>query len=369
MQIWLLFLHKICYSLCRKGLIMHKFDYSFLDEGLLPASLVNITASISSLKTMEHFRKDAHQKIFTELEVLARVQSVKSSNAIEGIVTSDERIIQIVNQNSAPLNHSEAEIAGYRDALQIIHTGYEALPFSEQTVLSLHKTLLSATNYEFGGKYKAEDNIILEIDSNGNRRVRFAPVPASETGFAMQQLYFAYMDAASNANINRLLLIPSVILDFLCIHPFKDGNGRMSRLLSLLLLYKNGYDVGKYISFEEQINNNKVWYYEALRKSSENWHESGNDYFPFIQNFLTMLYKCYQELDKRFAVVNSNKVSKSARVEATMLNSLLPISKAEICHILPDVSPTTVELVLGQMIKRGLITTIGAGRGTKYIRK
>ena len=348
---------------------MHKFDYTFLDDGLLPASLVNITASISSLKTMESFRKDAHQKIFTELEAIAKIQSVKSSNAIEGIVTSDERIAQIVNQNSAPLNHSEAEIAGYRDALRIIHSEHEAIPFSEASVLTLHKTLLSATAYEFGGTYKTDDNVILEIDSNGNRRVRFAPVPARETAFAMEQLYFAYMDAASNANINRLLLIPCVILDFLCIHPFKDGNGRMSRLLSLLLLYKNGYDVGKYISFEEQINNDKAWYYEALRKSSENWHESRNDYFPFIQNFLTMLYKCYQELDKRFAVVNSNRISKSSRVEATVLNSLLPISKADICRILPDVSPTTVELVLSQMLKGGLITTVGAGRGTKYIRK
>lgn len=348
---------------------MHKFDYPFLDNGLLPASLVNVTASIATLKTMEEFRKEANLAIFTELESIAIIQSVKSSNAIEGIVTSDERIAQIVNQNSAPLNHSEAEIAGYRDALNLIHNGYATIPFSQDSILSLHRTMLTVAGYGFGGTYKADDNVILEIAPDGSRKVRFTPVTAADTPAAMEQLFLAYMDASSNANINQLLLIPCVVLDFLCIHPFRDGNGRMSRLVSLLLLYKNGYDVGRYISFEEQINSNKTWYYDALKKSSEGWHENRNDYTPFIQNFLTMLYKCYCELDKRFAVVNAKKLSKSERIEATVLNSLVPISKAEICRILPDVSPTTVELVLGRMVKSGIITTIGVGRGTKYLRK
>ena len=215
---------------------MHTFDYSFLDNGLLSASLVNVTASIASLRTAESFRKESHLEVFTELEQNARVQSVKNSNAIEGIVTSNERIAQIVGQNSAPLNHDEAEIAGYRDALGIIHENFGTLPFSEDTILSLHKTLLSATGYEFGGQYKGNDNVILEIDKDGRRKIRFAPVPATETATAMEQLVLAYMDASSGSRINQLLLIPCVILDFLCIHPFRDGNGRMSRLLSLLLL-------------------------------------------------------------------------------------------------------------------------------------
>lgn len=348
---------------------MHKFDYSFLDNGMLPSEFVNVTASISSLKTLAAFRKNGFQKIFTELESIAKIQSVKNSNEIEGIVTSDERIAQIVQQNSAPLNHNEMEISGYRDALNLIHSGYENIQFNENTVLSLHRTLLSLTDYNYGGTYKTDDNVILEIDNQGNKKVRFAPVPAEETKAAMEQLFIAYMDASSNSNINKLLLIPCVILDFLCIHPFRDGNGRMSRLISLLLLYRNGFDVGKYISFEEQINKNKNWYYQSLKESSENWHESKNNYFPFTQNFLSILYQCYQELDKRFAVVNSNKITKTARIEATVLNSLLPVSKAEICHLLPDVSPTTVEAVLGKMIKNGLITTVGAGRGTKYIKR
>ena len=347
---------------------MRKFGYSFLDNGLLPANLVNLTSNITALKTMAGVRKDEYMRIFTELEAVAKVQSVKSSNAIEGIVTDDERIIEIVNQNSAPLNHNEAEIAGYRDALNEIHQGYEHIDFRQSDILRLHEMMMSFAGYEYGGKYKTDDNVILEIDNDGNRRVRFRPIPAIETSKAMEQLELAYMDARSNSNINQLLLIPCVILDFLCIHPFSDGNGRMSRLLSLLLLYKNGFDAGKYVSFEEQINNYKAHYYEALRQSSIGWNANENTYFPFIENFLSTLYMCYKELDKRFAVVHGKKITKTARIEATVLNSLTPLSKAEICKILPDVSATTVEAVLGAMVRSGAVKRIGAGRGARYIK-
>ncbi|MBR3942124.1 MAG: Fic family protein [Clostridia bacterium] len=348
---------------------MRKFDYSFLNNGLLPAKLVNLTSSIYSLKTMAGTRKDEYKKIFTELESIAKVQSVKSSNAIEGIITSDERIKEIVNQSSAPLNHDETEIAGYRDALNEIHLHHNHIDFSESDILKLHETMMSYAGYEFGGKYKDSNNLILEYDSNGNRRVRFRPTPAEETPEAMNQLVLAYMEASNDANINQLLLIPCVILDFLCIHPFRDGNGRMSRLLSLLLLYKNGFDAGKYVSFEEQINNYKAYYYDALQQSSDGWENNQNSYFPFVENFLSTLYMCYKELDKRFAVVNAGKITKKARIEATVLNSLTPISKAEICNVLPDVSPTTVEAVLGKMVKEGQIVRIGSSRLTRYIKK
>lgn len=350
------------------GHSMRKFDYSFLDNGLLPADLLNLTSSIMELKTMAGVRKGEYTKIFTELEAVAKVQSVKSSNAIENIVTSDERIVAIVNQNSAPLNHNESEIAGYRDALNEIHLNYDALDFRQTDILHLHEIMMRFTGNAFGGKYKTNDNIILEIDADGNRSVRFRPTPASETEKAMEQLELAYLDARSNANINQLLLIPCVILDFLCIHPFQDGNGRMSRLLALLLLYKNGFDAGKYVSFEEQINTYKAYYYESLRQSSTGWDTNENTYFPFIKNFLSTLYLCYKELDKRFAVIHGQKVTKKARVEAAVLNSLTPISKAEICQILPDVSPTTVESVLGAMVKTGSVKRIGAGRATRYIK-
>jgi Fic family protein len=178
----------------------------------------------------------------------------------------------------------------------------------------------------------------------------------------------AYQEARDNPNINQLLLIPCVILDFLCIHPFRDGNGRMSRLLSLLLLYRNGFDAGKYISFEEQINLRKGNYYDALKQSSVGWHENQSDYSAYIMEFLTTLYACYKELDKRFAVVGSRKITKQARVEATVLNSLTPISKVDIGKILPDVSATTIEAVLGQMVRDGQIRKVGTGRNTRYIR-
>lgn len=348
---------------------MKKFDYSFLDNGLLPANLINITGTIYSLKAGAKIRQSEYEKIFTELEKIAIVQSVKSSNAIEGIITSDERIEEIVNQNSKPLNHNEKEIAGYRDALNEIHLHYDDIEFNEDTILRLHEIMMAYTGVEDAGKYKVNQNYVIEEDRQGNRKVRFKPLAPRETPNAMEQLVLAYNDACNNTNINQMLLIPCVILDFLCIHPFRDGNGRMSRLLTLLLLYKNGFDVGKYISFEDQINNSKGNYYEALRLSSINWIENEQSYVPFIENFLLTLYMCYKELDKRFSIVNSNKITKKARIEATVLNNLTPISKAEICKILPDVSPTTVESVLGTMVKNGAVKIIGSGRNTKYMKK
>ena len=347
---------------------MRKFDYSFLHHGLLPAKLINLISSIASLKTMAGVRKEEFAKVFTELEAVAKVQSVKSSNAIEGIVTSDARIAAIVNQDSAPLNHTEGEIAGYRDALNAIHLNHDNLDLREADILRLHETMMQIAGYEYGGQYKTGDNYIIEEDKEGNRKIRFKPTPAAEIKAAMEQLELAYMEARSDANINQLLLIPCVVLDFLCIHPFRDGNGRMSRLISLLLLYKNGYDAGKYVSFEEQINNYKAFYYEALKESSVGWHENQNSYIPFIENFLSMLYMCYKELDKRFAVVNGKRITKKARIEATVLNSLVPISKAEICDILPDVSPTTVEAVLSVMVKNGQVKKIGQARATRYVK-
>lgn len=345
---------------------MHHFDYSFLDNGLLPVELVNITADIYSLREKAWMKRDQFENTFVELEKVAKVQSVKSSNEIEGIITTDDRIRAIVNQNSAPRDHNEREIAGYRDALSLIHQGYSVMDFDEGVIRRLHIIMMGLTDYDNSGKYKQTNNNIIEEDISGHRKVRFIPVSAEETPYAMEQLVLAYQDARDNSCINQLLLIPCVILDFLCIHPFRDGNGRISRLLSLLLLYKNGFDAGKYISFEEQINNRKGNYYDALRQSSSGWHENQNDYSMFIMEFLTTLYLCYRELDRRFALVG-NKVTKQGRVEAVVLNSLTPISKAEICSILPDISPTTVETVLGRMIKNGKVRKIGAGRFTKYL--
>jgi len=347
---------------------MRKFDYSFLERGLFPAGMVNIISVISELREREKERKENFGEVFVKLESIAKVLSVKGSNEIEGIITSEQRINEIVNLKSEPQNRNEAEIAGYRDALGIIHNEYKSLDVRERDILRLHEIMLSYTPIT-GGNYKETDNVILETDSSGIRHIRFTPTPANETAAAMEQLILAYMDATNNYNINRLLLIPCFVLDFLCIHPFSDGNGRISRLLSLLLLYKNGFDAGRYISFEEQINRTKSDYYRALKDSSADWHTGENSYIPFIENFITTLLFCYKELDKRFASVNNKKVTKRGRIEATVLNSLLPISKQEICYILPDVSPTTVEAVLGNMLKENRILKIGTARNTKYIKK
>ncbi len=347
---------------------MHHFDYSFLDNGMLPAGLVSITSDIYALRVMAVNRKEQFENVFTELAAVAKVQSVKCSNQIEGIVTTDDRINEIVNRKSAPLNHNEQEIAGYSDALAEVHTGYDDLDFCEADILRLHSVMMRLLRDPLAGKYKINDNDIIEEDVNGRRRVRFHPTSAEDTPDEMEQLVLAYREARDNPNINQLLLIPCVILDFLCIHPFRDGNGRMSRLLSLLLLYRNGFDVGKYISFEEQINIRKGNYYDALKRSSDGWHENLNDYSDFIMEFLTTLYICYKELDNRFAVVGSRKITKQARVEAVVLNSLTPVSKSDVTKILPDVSPTTIESVLGQMVKSGTVRKIGSGRSTKYIK-
>ena len=333
---------------------MHRFDYSFLDNGMLPAGLINITADIYSLRAMSLNRENQFKTIYSELAAVAKIQSIKSSNAIEGIVTTEERIHEIINGDSA------------RDALAEIHKDY--LEFRKSDILRLHAIMMNIAGYSDAGKYKSFDNDVIEEDKFGRRSIRFHPTSAADTPDEMEQLVLAYQEARDNPNINQLLLIPCVILDFLCIHPFQDGNGRISRLLSLLLLYQSGFDAGQYISFEEQINNRNGNYYDALLKSSVGWHDNQNDYSHFIMEFLSTLYICYKELDKRFAVIGSKKVTKQARIEATVLNSLTPISKADICKILPDVSATTVEAVLGQMTKAKQIRKIGTGRNIKYVR-
>lgn len=348
---------------------MRKFDYSFLKGIMLPNSFLNLTNIIYALRNEESHKKNEYPNIFTSLQKIAIVQSVKGSNEIEGIVTTDYRIKEIVNNNSAPLNHNEQEILGYKEALDLIHNNYENIRFDIDSILNLHSIMLNHTDYLYKGQFKKEDNIIREKYKDGTTKVRFIPTSAKETNEAMQQLIYAYIDARNDSSINQLLLIPCVILDFLCIHPFSDGNGRLSRLLSLLLMYKNNFDVSKYISFEEQINKHKGEYYEALRLSSINWSEGANDYIPFMQNFIYMLFLCYKELDKRFQTVKDGKISKNKRIESVVLTSFVPISKQEIINLLPDISISTIEKVLSDLLKENKIIKIGTTKNSKYYRK
>ena len=347
---------------------MRNYNYKNKWKKLLTPEIVSLLTQIHEYKGEQTLFIETKADTLTQLVEVAKIQSTEASNKIEGIYTSDERLKSLVSNKTTPRTRNEQEIAGYRDALNAIHLHHDILEFRQTDILQLHETMMQIAGYEYGGQYKTGDNYIIEQDKDGNRKIRFKPTPANEVSEAMEQLELAYMEARNNANINQLLLIPCVVLDFLCIHPFRDGNGRMSRLLSLLLLYKNGYDAGKYVSFEEQINNYKAYYYEELQESSIGWHENQNTYVPFIENFLSMLYMCYKELDKRFAVVHGKKITKTARIEATVLNSLVPISKSDICGILPDVSPTTIEAVLSKMVKEGQIKKIGQSKMTRYIK-
>lgn len=347
---------------------MRKFDYSFLKNIMLPPFLFNIGTSIYKLKERVESKKEGSEEIFSSLEGLAKFESVKSSNALEGIVTTDKRFKEMLTGITAPLNHNEMEILGYRDALDIIHNNYKKLSFSEETILSLYKTMFRYTNENILGKYKEEDNLIIGIDNFGRKNVRFKPISKEDTPEAMKELVLSYEEASSDFSINKLLLIPCVILDFLCIHPFEDGNGRMSRLLSLLLLYKNDFTAGKYISFEEQINKNKASYYESLKEASLNWDTGKNDYIPFIQNFLFTLLVCYKELDKRFNYKSENN-NKTNRIRASLKESMIPLSKQDILFLFPDISKTMVEYVLSSLLKDGEIEKIGNGKNTKYFKK
>ena len=347
---------------------MHIFDYSFLKNDLLPAQLVSLASNISTLKVMSAFRKKENETAFRKLEDAAKIESIRASNAIEGIVTTDQRVRAIAG-GSAPLNHTEAEIAGYRDVLSEVHVNFAAHDFRESDIRAFHAQMMRLANPLTDGSYKTDDNVIAERMPDGRRVVRFHPASAAETPEAMRQLVLAYAEARDDAAINKLLLVPCVILDFLCVHPFADGNGRLSRLLTLLLLYRNGFDVGKYISFEGAVNGRKAEYYAALKESSEGWRDNQPRYFPFMVDFLTTLYSCYNELDKRFASTNAGKATKKSRIESTVLNSFTPLSKADICGILPDVSPTTVEAVLGEMVRGGRVRRIGAGRASRYVRR
>ncbi|MCR5322529.1 MAG: Fic family protein [Lachnospiraceae bacterium] len=345
---------------------MHIYDYSFL-KSTIPGNIVGLTDIITDLKNREEFRKLLYGETFESLRKKAIIESVKGSNAIEGIITTDDRIRDIV-AGAVPVTHDEMEISGYKDALNIIHTTYEDLDLTEDVICLFHKTMEEEANHLEAGKYKKINNFIMEYGPDGSRRVRFKPVSAKKVSENMEQLILAYYEARQDSEIPSLMLIPCFILDFLCIHPFLDGNGRVSRLLTVLLLYLSGYDIVRYISYEGQINKYKAGYYEALQISSELWHENKNDYVPFIINFLQILYRCYKDLDESFTDISLKKAKKSERVESILLGAIVPISKQDILQKVPDISINTIELVLGRMLKEKKIKKIGTYKDARYTR-
>jgi len=346
---------------------MRIFDYSFLKVLTVNMDLLNTVSMIESLKERDSNRIVQFPTTYSNMESAARIQSVFGSNAIEGIFTSDDRLKDICMKKVEPKGHSENEIAGYRDALDLVHSEYRSLDIDLPTIRMLHRITLSYTK-EGGGEWKTVDNIIGSRNADGSISVVFRPMSAEDTPEAMEQLILAYRLAIQDSEINRLFLIPCFIQDFLSIHPFLDGNGRTSRLLSLLLLYKEGYDVGKYVSFENMTYRNRPEYYRSLSRSSKDWMEGKNDYMPFIRNFLGILLLCYKELDRRFATAVGAKTNKTSRIEYAVMNSLLPISKRELCENLPDISEAMVANVLRRLLEEGKIEKVGSGPATRYRR-
>ena len=344
---------------------MRRYDYNFIRDLGIPSRTFSALHKVLSVNEDLEQMISSNKILFSKLMEIASIESVKGSNAIEGIASTDERTRGIVLHNTKPIGHDEKAIAGYRDALELIHKDWENLPFDDTTICGLHKTIYSYL--EGGGTYKTTDNIIIDKTAEGNK-IRWMPVSAKETEENVNSMIAAYMEVSGDPEIEPAILIPCVILDFLCIHPFSDGNGRISRLLTDLLMYHHGLTVQKYVSIESAINATRDRYYDSLQASSEGWHENKNDYLPFILYFIDVLVMCVKELDRRRIAIIPKKNSKTERIEKTVLESLVPISKAEICNILIDTSPNTVESVLSKMIKDGKIIRIGTKRSARYRR-
>jgi Fic family protein len=347
---------------------MRTFDYDKNPRILLTPEIVAMIASIHEYKGRQDLFVEANADDLNLLLEIAKIQSTGASNRIEGIHTSDKRLEELVKEKAEPRNRSEEEIAGYREVLALIHDNYNQITLSSNIILQLHRDLYSYSQSSVGGQYKNADNLIIETDRDGQEKVRFTPVPAFQMSEAMDSMCYCFNEMFDAKRNDALLLIPMFILDFLCIHPFNDGNGRISRLLTLLLLYKSGYIVGKYISLEMLIEKTKDTYYEALQLSSINWHKGINNYEPFVAYYLGILLKAYRMFETRVEHLRYRKVSKPDRVRMVIERNVGKITKKEIMETCPDISKVTVERALTDLVKNGLIVKTGAGRSTAYIK-
>ena len=347
---------------------MRDFDYIVSPAKLLIPEIVQMVSSIHEHKGKQELFLEANVDELKTLLEVALIQSTGASNRIEGIFTSDKRLEELVSQKAEPRNRSEQEIAGYREVLSTIYEGYEYINPRPNIILQLHRDLYSYSQGTAGGSYKNSDNVIAETDAEGHQKARFIPVPAFQTAEAMEELCTRFLEAWEADRIDKLILIPMFILDFLCIHPFNDGNGRMSRLLTLLLFYKAGYIVGKYVSMEMLIEKTKETYYEALQASSTGWHEGENSYEPFVKYYLGIMLKAYNEFESRVEHLKHRSLSKPDRIKAVIDNKVGKITKKEIMELCPDISRVTVERTLTDLVKSGYVAKVGAGPSTGYVR-
>ena len=345
---------------------MRTLNYKNEYQKLLYPEIVSYLAQIHEMKGQQNLFVEAQKDALAELLEIAKIQSTEASNRIEGIITTDDRLKKIVMNKTTPKGRSEREIAGYRDVLNTVHENYDYIPVRPGMILQLHRDLYKFSNSAIGGSFKNSDNIIAEELPDGTKRVRFQPVPAWETTEAMDALCNALQEASTDPELDPLLLMPMFILDFLCIHPFNDGNGRMSRLLTLLLLYRSGYFVGKYISIERLIADSKETYYEVLQESSTGWHEGENDYLPFVRYMLGVVIAAYREFASRVDILITRGLSKPDRVREIIRSTTGKITKTQIMRQCPDISQKTVERALAEMLKNGEIIKISGGRYTCY---
>jgi Fic family protein len=345
---------------------MRGFDFKKEYQKLLTPEIVALLSQIHEHKGQQNLFIEAKRDTLAELVEIAKVQSTEASNRIEGIITTDDRLKKIVRDKTMPKNRSEREIAGYRDVLSTIHDSYDYIPVRPGMILQLHRDLYKYSGSAIGGNFKNSDNVISEELSDGTKRVRFQPVPAWETAEAMTILCDAFNEALETEEMDPLILIPIFILDFLCIHPFNDGNGRMSRLLTLLLLYRSGYIVGKYISIEKIIADGKDTYYEVLQESSRDWHEGTNDYLPFVRYMLGIIVAAYRDFSARVELLTTKGLSKPDRIRQVIRDTTGKITKAQIMEKCPDISHITVQRALTDMISNNEIIKIGGGRYTSY---
>lgn len=346
---------------------MRKFNYSKIREQKWDSDVLSLIAAIYKEAGKQELYLKQKPEELEKLVEIAKVQSTEASNAIEGIVTTSTRIRQLVEEKTAPKNRDEQEIAGYRDVLNIIHESFDAIPLTQNYILQLHKILYSHMNNPMAGKTKNVQNYISATYPDGHAETLFTPLAPFETPEALDMICAEYNRVIGNNELEPLIAIPVFIHDFLCIHPFNDGNGRMSRLLTTLLLYRSGFYVGKYISLEAKIAKNKDLYYDALGQSQHGWHEGKEDVVPFIKYLLGTILAAYKDFEDRFALIET-KHSALETVRLATQQKIGRFSKQDIRELCPSLSLSSLEGALRKMVAGGELRREGNGKNTCYYR-
>ena len=346
---------------------MREFNYSKIKELKWDSELLGLIAAIyKEVGKQEMYLKQRPEEL-EKLVDIAKIQSTESSNAIEGIVTTNTRIKQLVNEKTTPRNRDEQEIAGYRDVLNIIHESFDAITINTNYILQLHKILYSHMNNHLAGKTKHVQNYITASYGNGIIQTIFTPLDPFETPSALESICNEFNRVIGNNDLEPLIAIPIFIHDFLCIHPFNDGNGRMSRLLTTLLLYRSGFYVGKYISLEAKIAKNKDLYYDSLNESQNGWHEGKEDVVPFIKYLLGTILSAYKDFEDRFSLVEI-KLSAFETVRRATINKIGKFTKQDIRELCPSLSISSIEGALRKLVDEGEIIRVGNGKNIHYYR-